>query len=101
MIPHEQGPPSGRGRCPSGNTSGRMKITGRIPRSHPKLFMSPRNTTNAPVRPRVTSHVKSSPARKLAAAKSAAYRSIRPITFRRSRLTITEPTTPNIVNATM
>ena len=55
----------GDGRWPSGKTSGRTKITGRIPKSQPKLLTSANATTNPPVFPRSTSQVASSPPRKL------------------------------------
>ena len=41
MIHHRNGRHRGEGRCPSGNTSGRMKITGRIPQKPPEVVHEP------------------------------------------------------------
>ncbi len=97
---HRNGRQREDGGWPSGNKSGNRKTTGRIPNNQPKLDSKPMTCATTPPDPRESSQVRSSPAKNESAVMNEPYRSRPPITFRRSRLTMRAPTTPNIEKAT-
>ena len=99
-LNHRNGRHRGVGTCPSGNSSGVRKTTGKIPNSQPKLLSRPMATSHQPLWPRVTAYVKTSPPRNDAAVRKDAHKNNNPIVLWPSRLTIKAPTTPNIANAT-
>ena len=82
-----------------GNSNGRRNTVSRIPNNHPTPFMRPHATTHHASRPCTTAYVRISPLKADATVTNADQTNRRPIVFRRSRLTISAPTTPNMEKA--